>query len=230
MLTLALLSVRRSSGLPTPPRLLITSGDGAEGFSMAVDLAALRDPASLIACVDDSESRRSKALAAVGVDVRERGRGLQLCFAGATYALLLPPLTADREARGAELINASVAARDGAHDGSAKLSGVFLLSVIGGHADNAPASLRVYAALEQLLSDRWGDSAGKVVLRTSFYQQNLLLWSHDARHERALRLPLPEGRCFAPLSASDVAAVVGQISISEEIPETAAFRDAGAKV
>ena len=212
-----------------PPRLLLTSADGDEGFSLSLSLSSLRDPASIIACVEDETSTRSRALAAIHIDVRQPTRALIECFEGASYALLLPPLSQEREHVGIQLINASLVARDAGRPGL-HLSGVFLLSVIGAEREHVPASMRAYATLERRLADAWGPAPGALVLRTAFYQQNLLLWARDARHEHALRLPLSESGCFAPLSSSDVAAVVAQLAISDEAPVSVAFRDAGVAV
>ena len=66
---------------------------------------------------------------------------------------------------------------------SAGVPNALLLSVINGSpprgADNA-TSIGSYFALENLLRARW-HRGSFTVLRTFFYQQNLLLWAHDVR-------------------------------------------------
>ena len=55
---------------------------------------------------------------------------------------------------------------------------------------DAPESLHVYSRLEERIFAASRGRHTALVLRTFFYQQNLLLWALDTQRTRALRLPL----------------------------------------
>lgn len=177
--------------------IFVTTADGPEGLAMATTLLELRG-VRVLAGVADAESPASRKLKAAGAELRVVSDPPRpQAFAGSSWVFVLAPLTADRLARGRALIDAAQAGG---------VASAALLSVIGAGPE-APASLGAYYALERHLAEVW-PAASRVILRTYFYQQNLLLWSADVRTTGALRLPLAPGSCFAPLYESDVAAVL----------------------
>ena len=135
----------------------------------------------------------------MGVDVRLQGAPpLPTLFAGVDAAFILAPLTADREERGQELIAAA-----------ASVPNALLLSVVGADLPNVPPSLSAYAALERNFSQR---ALGARVLRTAFYQQNLLLWAESVRTSRELLLPSVLRSGLAALHQDDVIQVVTNLT------------------
>lgn len=161
----------------------------------------------VIAGVSASDSPAARKLAAAGAELRVMGSSPSSeAFAGAAWVFVLAPLTSDRLERGRALI-------DAAHKGGVRNAA--LLSVIGAGPD-APSSLGAYYSLELYLASLWPKSSF-AILRTFFYQQNLLLWAPDARSTGALRLPL-ESNCFAPLYEADVAEALAVLMASGASP------------
>jgi len=191
----------RASAAPTSI-LAVTSADGQEG--VALISALLEETAAHVhvhvqAIVANLTSADARRLAEQGCTLRLEGA--PDAFAGASWALILPPLTADRLQRATAAIEQAAAAG---------VPAAFLLSVIGADSPSAPPSLADYGKLEQALL-RPAAFARAVILRTFFYSSNLLLWARDVRRTRALRLPLPGEACLAPLYAGDVSAVVASL-------------------
>ena len=180
-----------------PPVLLVTNADGPEGYALTAGLAARRS--AVAASVAALNSTKARALAAMGVEVRLQGAPpLPTLFAGVDAAFILAPLTADREERGQELIAAA-----------ASVPNALLLSVVGADLPNVPPSLSAYASLERNFSLR---ALGARVLRTAFYQQNLLLWAESVRTSRELLLPSVLRSGLAALHQDDVIQVVTNLT------------------
>mmetsp|Transcript_82017 Transcript_82017/g.253461 ORF Transcript_82017/g.253461 Transcript_82017/m.253461 type:complete len:336 (-) Transcript_82017:68-1075(-) len=189
------------------PAIFVTTADGPEGSAMAAALLASPRKTRVIAGVSALGSPAARKLADAGAELRVVARSPSPeVFAGASWVFVLAPLTADRLERGRELI-------DAARRGGVKSAA--LLSVIGAGPD-APSSLGAYYSLELHMQSVW-PADSYVVLRTFFYQQNLLLWASDARRTGQLRLPLELG-CFAPLYEADVADALAEIMAREQPP------------
>lgn len=176
------------SFLPTVGRkrvLVVTCADGPEGFAIAS--AILRQGGLFLrAGVANTSSANSRALEQLGADLclydsLAWHRQLEPLFRGADAAFILAPLDAQREVVGTLLIEAAAAA---------DVPLAMLLSVIGADAETAPESFRAYARLEKRIFEAARGRAAPIVLRTLFYQQNLLCWARDMRRTRKLRLPL----------------------------------------
>ena len=201
----------------TVPQLLVTSADGPEGLALAS--AILRAGRSNVTvAVGNASSSAASKLAALGAAVRESSSPSRPSdFEGVACALLLAPLTADRQKQGEAMIAAASAAN---------VTSVLLLSVAGAEIPGAPASLSAYRALELELASSWPRAEGRsyVILRTLFYQQNLDLWSADVRARAELRLPLAGGQSIAPLFEDDVAAVTSRLALAPQLPTRFARR------
>ena len=191
---LVVVSLPMSEATSPSSVLAVTSADGTEGMAIITSLLTASGEVRVKALVSNMSSPEAQALAALGCEVKLEGSSD--AFAGASDALILPPLTADRRQKGLQAITAAAAAG---------LRQAFLLSVIGAEQPDAPPSLADYSQLERALNAKF--PATSIILRTFFYSSNLLLWAADTRAHRALRLPL-SGACLAPLYEQDVAAVV----------------------
>eukprot|EP00927_Polykrikos_kofoidii_P061415 TRINITY_DN56252_c0_g1_i1.p1 TRINITY_DN56252_c0_g1~~TRINITY_DN56252_c0_g1_i1.p1 ORF type:complete len:378 (+),score=25.34 TRINITY_DN56252_c0_g1_i1:78-1136(+) len=183
--------------------IFVTTADGPEGSALVTALLLQRGVSgfaskpAVIAGVADLKSAGARKLRALGAELRlVTSPPRAETFEGVPWVFVLAPLTADRFERGRDLIRA-------AHAGGVR--NAVLLSVIGA-GPSAPASLGAYYGLECELAQTW-PSRSFAVLRTYFYQQNLLLWAADVVSIGAFRLPLASG-CFAPLYEADVAAAV----------------------
>ena len=192
------------------PSLLVTSADGTEGFALARALLDTHSPTGtahrVVASVANRSSAAAERLASLGADVRSEDD--PAVFRSVGWALILPPLTADRLERGTAMIEAAA---------KAGVPNAYLLSVIGADRPNAPPSLAQYYALEKKLAEAYGRSGGtSAVLRTFFYSSNLMLWASDVRAKQALRLPLTG--CLALLYETDVARVVAALAAANTLP------------
>ena len=189
------------------PVVAVTSADGAEGHALTLALLERRGvgaAGSVIAIVASKSSAASQQLAGAGALLRQQpsaGPPPPALFAGAAWTFFLAPLTPDRLARTTALIESAV---------SAAVPNALLLSVVDGHPSHGPdntTAIGSYFALEAELKARWRGGQF-TVLRTFFYQQNLLLWARDAVATDELRLPLSAtAGCFAPLFEADVVRV-----------------------
>ena len=188
-----------AAAAPAASILAVTSADGHEGFELISALLKAPSAVHVRAIVANITSAIAQTLAKQGCTLRLEGA--PDAFIGASSALILPPLTADRLQRGTAAIAEAAAAR---------VPAAYLLSVIGADSPSAPSSLGDYGKLEQTL--RTAFSSRSVILRTFFYSSNLLLWASDVQRARALRLPLPSDACLAPLYAGDVSAVVAALA------------------
>ena len=164
-----------ASGAPAVFTLAVTSADGHEGFELIS--ALLKEPSAVHvrAIVSDITSAKAQALAQRGCTLRVEGA--PEAFAGASSALILPPLTADRLQRATAAIAQAAATglglglglglgsgsgpRSGLGSGlanpdyyrdqaaAARVPAAYLLSVIGADSPSAPPSLGEYGQLEQ---------------------------------------------------------------------------------
>lgn len=200
-------------GAGAPPGLVsvfVTYADGAvEGLPLALGiLEAGVGRVRVIAGISGSEaSPASEQLRAAGAVLRPMSP--QPDFQGVDCVFLLPPNTEDRLAVGKTLIDLAVAAR---------LPQALLLSVMYANLwSQEHPEVKKYADLEEYFSARWPAAAAPgYVLRTWFYQQNLLLWAHDVQATSKLRMPV--GRkifpgCFAPLYNKDVSRVIAALAV-----------------
>ena len=168
-----------ASGAPAVFTLAVTSADGHEGFELIS--ALLKEPSAVHvrAIVADITSANAQTLAQRGCTLRVEGA--PEAFAGASSALILPPLTADRLQRATAAIAQAAAAGLGLGQGlglglgsgsgagsglgselanpdrhrdqaaAARVPAAYLLSVMGADSPSAPPSLGEYGQLEQAL-------------------------------------------------------------------------------
>lgn len=185
--------------------ILVTCADGPEGFVMASSLLVNSKGMqfNVVAAVEDMDSPAAQTLERDGAELRKLNQPMdQSVFKGISWMFLLAPLTVDRLERASSWI-------DGARAGGVKK--VAMLSVMGASA-HVSGAFGAYYQLELLVASTWA-SDEYVILRTAFYQENLLFWAADTRGTGILRLPLKTNECFAPLHNADVAAVVAFFAV-----------------
>eukprot|EP00041_Stephanoeca_diplocostata_P014961 m.283012 g.283012 ORF g.283012 m.283012 type:complete len:391 (-) comp19869_c0_seq2:617-1789(-) len=205
--------------------IFVTAADGSEGFSLAVALAE-HDRLVVIGGVESTTGTKAQELRKAGVAVRvvDDTDPSPDVFDGCDWVFVLPPPAADRGSVGKRLLDACLnATRTGVY-GSISASAlrsipndagvppaIMLLSVVGA-ADSNRSSLRAYREIETYLEAKALDhkSVTYAILRTEFYQQNLLLWADNVNATCRLQLPLQH--CVAMLSQTDVAEVAAALA------------------
>lgn len=211
------------SGLPaSATRLVVAQADTPEALLLTLSLLQQEGGPHIIAVVSNTSARYEPAaqLKAAGAEIRSDA-GLttlppshwaEVLFYGLgrdDWVFFLAPLSASRLAYETVLIDA--AAESG-------VGNALLLSIIDGvppsqvPSRNATA-IGSYFAMEDLLAKKWrGNERHYAVLRTYFYQQNLVLWATDVVATSTLRLPIgADSGCFAPLFEMDVATAVASL-------------------
>lgn len=198
------------SGSPQLPSVLVTDADSPEQFGLTTALLRIRNGTGVVAGVSNSSSVNALSLAKMGAELRHVPEPPPASvFNGIDFMFLIPPNDETRLKRGSELIQAAM---------MAKVPNALILSVVGVDAPGAPVSLLPYLQLEQKLQEQWPGSFA--VVRTAFYQENLLFWATDSRQTAGkLRMPFGASRgCFSPLEMADVSAVVNALSVSDVLP------------